>query len=64
MMIMLSSFGGMRAGTVPLTLILVGIFYLGGELWDAIFVSDDVSQLTHIIGGLCGTVSGFSFGKK
>lgn len=64
MMIMLASFGGMRSGTVPLTLILVAIFYLGGELWDAIFVEDNVSQLTHIIGGLCGTVIGFSFGKK
>jgi len=64
MMIMLSSFGGMRSGTIPLTLILVGVFYLGGELWDAIFVSDQVSQLTHIIGGLCGTVIGFSVGKK
>ena len=64
MMIMLASFGGMRSGTIPLTLILVAIFYLGGELWDAIFVEDNVSQLTHIIGGLCGTVIGFSFGKK
>ena len=65
MMIMLASFGGMRSGTIPLTLILVAIFYLGGELWDAIFVDDNVSQLTHIIGGLCGTFIGFSLsGKK
>lgn len=64
MMIMLASFGGMRSGTIPLTLILVAIFYLGGELWDAIFVDDNVSQLTHIIGGLCGTVLGFALGKK
>lgn len=64
MMIMLASFGGMRSGTIPLTLILVAVFYLGGELWDAIFVDDNVSQLTHIIGGLCGTVLGFALGKK
>lgn len=64
MMIMLASFAGMRSGTIPLTLILVAIFYLGGELWDAIFVQDNVSQLTHIIGGLCGTVLGFSLGKR
>ena len=64
MMIMLASFGGMRSGTIPLTLILVAIFYLGGELWDAIFVRDNISQLTHIIGGLCGTVLGFSLGKR
>lgn len=65
MMILLSSFGGVRNGTIPTTLILVAIFYLGGELWDAIFVDDNVSQLTHIIGGVCGTVLGFALsGKK
>ena len=65
MMILLSSFGGVRNGTIPTTLILVAIFYLGGELWDAIFVDDNVSQLTHSIGGVCGTVLGFALsGKK
>lgn len=59
MMILLSSFGGMRGGRIPITLILVAVCYLGGELWDAIFVDDNVSQLTHIIGGICGTVIGF-----
>ena len=65
MMILLSSFGGVRNGAIPTTLILVAVFYLGGELWDAIFVDDNVSQLTHIIGGLCGTVLGFALsGRK
>jgi len=65
MMILLSSFGGVHNGTIPTTLILVAIFYLGGELWDAIFVNDNVSQLTHIIGGVCGTILGFTLsGKK
>lgn len=65
MMILLSSFGGVKNGTIPTTLILVAIFYLGGELWDAVFVDDNVSQLTHIIGGLCGTVLGFALsGRK
>ena len=59
MMILLSAFGGIRSGTIPLTLIFVIVLYLGGELWDAFFVQDDVSQLTHIIGGLCGTLIGF-----
>ena len=64
MMILLSSFGGGRNGTIPTTLILVAVFYLGGELWDAIFVRDNVSQLTHIIGGLCGTVLGFALSGR
>ncbi len=64
MMILLSSFGGVKNGTIPTTLILVAIFYLGGELWDAIFVRDNISQLTHIIGGLCGTVLGFALSSR
>lgn len=66
MMILLSSFGGVRNGTIPTTLILVAVFYLGDEIWNGIFVQDNISQLTHIIGGLCGTVFGFalSSGKK
>lgn len=65
MMILLCSFGGVRNGAIPTTLILVAVFYLGGELWDAIFANDNISQLTHIIGGLCGTVLGFALsGKK
>ena len=64
MMILLSSFGGVRNGAIPTTLILVAVFYLGGELWDAIFVDDNVSQLTHIIGGLCGTLIGFWRGSR
>jgi len=64
MMILLSAFGGIRSGTIPLTLIFVLVLYLGGELWDAVFVRDDVSQLTHIIGGLCGTLIGFWRGSR
>lgn len=65
MMILLSSFGGVRNGVIPVTLILVAVFYLGGELWDAITVNDNVSQLTHVIGGICGTVLGFALsGRK
>lgn len=62
MMIVLSSLSGMKNGSIPLTLILVVILYLGGELWDALTVRDSVSQLTHIVGGLCGAVLGFMMG--
>ena len=58
MMIVLSSLSGMKNNSIPLTLILVLILYLGGELWDAITIRDNVSQLTHIVGGACGAVLG------
>ena len=63
MMIVLSSLAGMREGTIPLTLILVVLIYLGGEIVDAVTVRDNVSQLTHILGGLCGAGLGFSMKK-
>ena len=64
MMILLSSMGGTRNSGIPLTVILVAAFYLGGELISAITVRDNISQLSHIVGGLCGAGIGFSFRRK
>lgn len=64
MMIVLSSLAGMKEGAIPLTLILVIILYLGGEIVDAITVQDSVSHLTHIVGGLCGAALGFGLRKQ
>ena len=60
MMIVMSSLAGMREGCIPLTLILVLILYVGGEVISGVTLSDNVSQLTHIIGGLCGAFLGLS----
>ena len=60
MMIVLSSFTAARRGEIPVTLILVVIFYLGGEIMDGLFKQDNISQITHIVGGLCGLVFGFT----
>ena len=60
MMIVLSSFTAMRRGEIPVTLILVVIFYLGGEIMDGLFKKDNISQITHVVGGLCGLVFGFT----
>ena len=60
MMIVLSSFTAMRRGEIPVTLILVVIFYLGGEIMDGLFKKDNISQITHIVGGLCGLLFGFT----
>ena len=64
MMIVLSSCTEMGKEGIPITLILVVIFYLGGELMDGLTTSDNVSQLTHIVGGLCGLVFGFSIKRR
>lgn len=64
MLIVLSSLAGTRTGAIPLTMILVMVIYLGGEVVDAITVKDNVSQLTHVIGGLCGAGLGFLMARR
>ena len=58
MMIVMSSLSGMRDGYIPLTLILVLVLYIGGEIVNGFTHSDNVSQLTHIVGGICGAFLG------
>ena len=58
MMIFLASMANSKGGVIPVSLILVGIIYLGREIWALIFTADNISQLTHIIGGICGIIFG------
>ncbi|MBR5405941.1 MAG: rhomboid family intramembrane serine protease [Oscillospiraceae bacterium] len=64
MLILLSSFANFRKGRIPLTLILVALIYLSGEIIAALSPQkDNVSQMAHIIGGLCGTAFGWAVTK-
>ena len=58
MMIILVSASDLKRGEIPITMILVMIIYLGSELWSMVAAKDNISQLTHIIGGLCGALFG------
>ncbi len=58
MLITLTSMINYEQGRLPLSFLLVVVLYLGRELYEAVFHSDDISQLTHIIGGLLGIVYG------
>ena len=49
-MILMSSMTSMREGEIPLTFILVAVIYLGEQIYAGIFVRDNVSNLTHILG--------------
>jgi membrane associated rhomboid family serine protease len=63
MMILMASLGGMRSGGIPLTLILVFAIYVGQEIVTAVTATDNISHLTHIIGGICGAVIGVGLRK-
>lgn len=64
MLVLLSSLSGMSQGSIPLTFLLVAFIYLGEELVTALTTRDNVSQLTHIVGGVCGAVLGLSMRHK
>lgn len=64
MLIMLASLSGMQDGKIPLTLVLVALLYLGREACSLLFVRDNVANFMHIVGGICGTVFGFSVIKR
>ncbi len=57
--ILLASITGGADGTVPLTFILVALLYLGQQIWTGLTVRDNISQLTHVVGGLVGAGLGF-----
>lgn len=57
--IIMSSITGVKEGEIPLTLIFVAILYIGEQVYDGLFVSDNISQLTHIVGGLVGGLMGY-----
>lgn len=59
MLIVLSSFVNITTGKVPITLILICIFYVVNEIISGILKKDDVSHMGHLIGALCGFVFGF-----
>lgn len=60
MLILLSSFSNIKKGRIPLTFILVALIFIGREVFDGIFGNDNVSQFSHIVGGVCG----FIFARK
>ena len=59
MLIILSSFVNITTGTIPVTLILICIFYVVNEIISGIFKKDDISHIGHLIGAICGFVFGF-----
>ena len=62
--ILLTSFTNFKQGEIPLTFILVAIIFLGQQIHDGIFIRDEISNLSHIIGGIIGAIVGYKLNKK
>ena len=63
-LILLASFTSFKEGKVPVTFLLVAILYIGEQVYDGIFIQDNVSNLTHILGGAVGSGLGFVMNKN
>lgn len=59
MLILLASFTNITTRKLPLTVLLVGVLYIGNEMISGIASNDNISHISHIIGGLCGGAFGF-----
>lgn len=58
--IILSSITGIKDGEIPLTFILIFVFYIGAQIYQGLFVADNVANFAHIIGGIVGAAVGFT----
>lgn len=62
--ILLSSVTSLSEGEIPLTFILVAALFLGQQVIAGFFVRDNVSNLSHVIGGLVGAIAGFGLARS
>ena len=62
--ILLTSFTGFQEGEIPLTFILVAVIYLGQQIWEGLTVKDNVSNLSHILGGTVGAGFGYVLNRR
>lgn len=63
MFILLSSIVNVQKGSIPLTFVLIVFLFIGQELL-SVFDNDNISQLAHIVGGICGAIFGFGIDRR
>lgn len=64
MLIVLTSFVNIEEGKIPLTTIIIVFMYFGKEIYYGILSNDTISQITHIVGGICGIILGLMINKN
>ncbi len=58
MLIVLASIANVRDNRIPITFILCVVIWIGGQIMES-FSADNISQLTHIVGGILGGFYGW-----
>ena len=62
--ILLSSFTGFKDREIPLTFILVAAIFLGQQVYEGIMLKDNISNLSHGLGGVVGSAMGYLLNKN
>ena len=62
--IILTSFSAVKDGKIPVTFILVAVCFIGQQIYDGIKNDDNISYISHILGGVTGLVAGFIFNSR
>ena len=62
--ILLSSFTSFKEGEIPLTFILVAVFFIGQQIVEGLTVRDNISNMAHIVGGIVGGFLGYGLNVK
>lgn len=62
--IILASFTGFREGEIPLTFLLVAAIFIGQQVYEGISMQDNISNMAHIMGGVIGSIMGYSLNRK
>ena len=62
--ILMTSFTSFREGEIPLTVILVAVIFIGQQVYEGLFLQDNISNMAHIVGGIVGAVAGYMLNKK
>lgn len=62
--ILMSSFTSFIEGEIPLTFILVAVFFIGQQIIEGITVRDNISNVAHIVGGIVGGILGYGLNVR
>ena len=62
--ILLISFTNFKDGEIPITFILVALIYIGQQVYQGLFMKDNISNMAHIVGGIVGAIFGYTLGRK
>ena len=62
--IMMTSFTSFKEGGIQLTVILVAIIFIGQQVYEGLFVQDNISNMAHILGGIVGALAGYTLNKR